>query len=115
MEEGEGLSENSCATHPRANGSPPICAVAFFLPPTARAGVSEPSQKMGVARFVFTLTFATRHARVNELPAYRRRRRKQLRISEANRSLLGESRTSVRSHREVWRSLMNMLMSWKTR
>ena len=28
-----------------ANSSPSICAVAFFLPPTARAGVLEPSQK----------------------------------------------------------------------
>ena len=49
---------------------------------------------------------------VNKLPAYQRRQRKQLRISEANRSLLGESRTQVLAPIEnVWRRLMNMLIS----
>ena len=38
-------------THLGADGSPPICTVASLLPPTARAGVLEPSQKIGVARF----------------------------------------------------------------
>ena len=35
---------------PGANGSPPSCVVAFFLPPTARAGVLEPLI-MGVVTF----------------------------------------------------------------
>ena len=34
-----------------ANGSPPLCVVAFFRPPAARAGVLEPLQKKGVSRF----------------------------------------------------------------
>ena len=44
---------------PGANGSPPLCVVAFFSPPAAGAGVLEPLQKWEWSRFEHTssLTF----------------------------------------------------------
>ena len=46
---------------------------------------------------------------------YKEAERRQLRILEANRSLLGESRTGFRSHRECMEEVMNMLMSWENK
>ena len=106
---------------PGANGLPPLCVVAFFPPPTARAGVLEPLQKWGWSRFEHTSSLTFLNPGVlpiffngsNTLALTGGRRRMPLRIMEANRSLLG-SRTSIFTPLEnVWKRLMNMLMSWE--
>ena len=108
---------------PGANGSPPLCVVAFFPPPTARAGVLEPLQKWGWSRFEHTSSLTFFNPGVppiffngSNTPALTGgRRRTPLRIMETNRSLLG-SRASIFTPLEnVWKRLMNMLMSWETR
>ena len=87
---------------PGANGSPPLCVVAFFPPPAARSGVLEPLQKWEWSRFEHTSSSTFFNPGVppiffngSNTPALTGgRRRTLLRIMEANRSLLG-SRASI--------------------
>ena len=108
---------------PGANGSPPLCIVAFFLPPAALAGVLEPLQKWEWSRFKHTSSLTFFNPGVppiffngSNTPVLTGGRRiTPLRIMEANHLLLG-SRTSIFTPLEnVWRRLMNMLMSWENR
>ena len=108
---------------PGANGSPPLCVVAFFPPPAAHAGVLEPLQKWEWSRYEHTSSLTFFNPGVppiffngSHTPALTGgRRRTPLRIMEANRSLLG-SRASIFTPLEnVWRRLMNMLMSWENK
>ena len=99
---------------PGANGSPPLCVVSFFPPPVAHAGVLEPLQKWEWSRFEHTSSLTFFDPGVlpiffngSNTPALTGgRKRTPLHIMEANRLLLG---------RNVWRRLMNMLMSWENK
>ena len=90
-------------THPGANSSPPICAVAFSVFYIRYAGSSfTPLKKLWACRVakVNVKTSKSGHAYFcdgSNTPA--RAVGRQLRISEANRrSILGESRTCFCSH-----------------
>ena len=91
-----------------ANGSPPLCVVAFISPPAARASVLEPLQKWvcHVLSIMSSLTFFNPGAPLiffngSHTPALIGGSRKTpLRIMEANRSLLAKSRIDFHSHRE---------------
>ena len=108
---------------PVANGSPPLCVVAFFPPPAVRAGILEPLQKWEWSCFEHTslLTFFNPGVppiffNGSNTPALTGgRRRTPLRIMETNCSLLGSHALIFTSLENVWKRLMNMLMTGKTR
>ena len=97
---------------PGANGSPPLCVVAFFPPPAARAGVLDHYNPSSL--IFFNPGAPPIFFNGSNTPALTGgRRRTPLRIMEANRSLLGSRASIFTPIENVWRRLMNMLMNWE--
>ena len=109
---------------PRSERFASIMRSGVLLRPPVSAGVLEPLKKMGgtpglkkvnelvYAQNVTTPIFVMVLVR---LRVPQEAERTQLRIMEANRSLLGSHASVFTPIENVWRRLMNMLMSWENK